>query len=90
MVEPLHESEQIRQTMFIPDHTLAVFYGQSKFDIVYKKTKKGEYQPFFADLPEAKTDCDDLKNCLKHYNVAEDNCYDLSNNPTSKEINSVW
>ena len=71
----------MRQTMFIPNHTLAVFFGMTKFDINYKK-RKGEYVPFFDDLPEAKRDCDDLKKCLSNYNFKEENCYDLSNNPT--------
>ena len=86
MVEPLHINEQMRQAMFIPDHTLALFFGMSKFDNVYKQTKNGGFEPYFENLPEAKDDCDDLKNCLKHYNLAEENCYDLSNNPTLKEI----
>ena len=34
MVEPLHVSEQMRQMMFIPDHTIAVYFGMSVFDNV--------------------------------------------------------
>ena len=80
----------MRQTMFIPNHTLAVFFGMTKFDINYRKTRKGEYVPFFDDLPEAKRDCEDLKKCLNNYNFKEENCYDLSNNPTLKQIEAVW
>ena len=72
----------MRQTMFIPDELLAVFFSMSKFDINYTKTKEGEYVPYFEDLPEAKVDCEDLKECLKHYNLKESNCYDLSNDPS--------
>ena len=77
----------MRQMTFKPDHILAVLFGTSTFDAVYKrKTNNYDYKPFFADLPEAKKDCEDLRDCLEHYNLLKENCYNLDNNPGEYEV----
>ena len=44
MIEPLNESEQMRQMTFKPDRILAVLFGTSKFDSVFKKQKDGQFK----------------------------------------------
>ena len=52
MVVPLHAKEQIRQSKFVADNLLAVFFGMSKFDAVQKQTKAG-LKSYFIDIEEA-------------------------------------
>ena len=44
MIEPLNESEQMREMTFKPDRILAVLFGTSKFDAVFKKQNNGEFK----------------------------------------------
>ena len=44
-------------------------------------------QPVMDDVPLAKNDCNELRTCLEKYNIkSDDQVYDLSNNPTEKEV----
>ena len=58
--------------------------GTSKFDSVYKKQKnqRGENKPYYDNIPEAKKDCDDLRECLTHYDLREEDFYSLDDNPS--------
>ena len=56
------------QDWFVPDHTLAVYFGQAHFDKVLKM-KDGKYQPFLGDILQAKKDCDDLRECFEKYSI---------------------
>ena len=68
---------------FIPDHTLAVYFGMSHFNQVLKE-KNGQWEPMMLDIPQAKKDCDDLRVCLEKFNIkSEEQVYDLSNDPSS-------
>ena len=67
---------------FNPDRVLAVLFGTSRFDAVHKKQKNGNFKPWFSDLPEAKQDCKDLRDCLRHYNIRDDDFYNLDENPS--------
>ena len=52
--------------------------------------KNGKLQPFLADILQAKKDCDDLRECFEKYNIRrEDQIYDLSNDPTEKEVKNT-
>ena len=61
----------------------------AKFDILKKKNRDGNLESFFGELPEATKDCQDLKECLKHYNLLDHNCYNLDKNPTLEEVNKT-
>ena len=56
------------QDWFVPDHTLAVYFGQARFDKVLKM-KDGQYKPFLGDILQAKKDCDDLRECFEKYSI---------------------
>ena len=65
MVKPLSVNEQIYQTPFVQNRTLAVYFGMSHFDNVVKKNEEGLYKPALGDLLSAKQDCLDLQRCLE-------------------------
>ena len=83
----------MRHTTFKPDRILAVLVGTSKFDAVLKKEKneKGMHEAYYDNLPDAKKDCDDLRECLKHYGLHQDeeDFYFLDDNPSSKQIDQT-
>ena len=57
----------------------------SNFDAVQKHTKSG-LQPYFCDIEEAKQDCHDMRECLKHYGLLEANTYNLDQNPSLGQV----
>ena len=69
MTVPLTPHEQLMLDWFIPDHTLAVYFGMSHFDKVLKEDADGAWYQVMDDIPEAKRDCDDLRACLEKYNI---------------------
>ena len=87
---PLTVQEELKLSWFTPDHVIGVFLGTSKYDAVVKKGPLHEGQPaeqILNDIPSAKEDCNKLKRCLQNdYMLSADNVYDLSNNPTEKEV----
>ena len=50
MTVPLTLLEQMQRNWFEPDQKIAVIFGMSKFDQVYKRTHAGEYVQAFEDL----------------------------------------
>ena len=54
MVKPFSKQEQLKETYFVQDHTLAVFINISHFDKVLKKQDDGSYEPAYGNLLAAK------------------------------------
>ena len=87
MAVPLTLHEQQMLDWFIPDHTLAVYFGMSKFDNVLKTKENGKLEQFMGDIPQAYKDCKELRACFEKYNIkSEEQVYDLSEDPTEKKV----
>ena len=82
MVKPFSKQEQLKETYFVQDHTLAVFINISHFDKVLKKQDDGSYEPAYGNLLAAKTDCDELQECLKKYQITDEKDIYRLDNPT--------
>ena len=84
MVQPYLKQVQLKETIFVQDHTLAVFISFSRFDKVLKKKSDGSFSPAYDDLETAKQDCEDLQECLKKYNITDQNDIYRLDDPTNK------
>ena len=59
----------------------------SKFDECRKKNKKtGAYEQAYPDLDTVEKDCADLLKCLGKYGFRKRNVFDLSENPSRKDV----
>jgi len=90
---------------FTPDQVIFICFGMSKFGAVLEKDKKTNGPRYLlngkthlkvpvqreVDIPQAKKDCEKLKKCLQHYKlVSHENLYDLSNDPSYKEVEQTF
>ena len=66
MTTPLALHEQTQLNWFKPRHRIAIYFGMSKFDACWKRSKDKLVQAM-PDLPGAKNDCKVLKQCLEKY-----------------------
>ena len=94
MVEPNSKFEQLLAEYFVPDETLAVFFGTTSYDAVWeeKKDKEGKLivKQAFEDINAAENDIKCLKECLYKYGVKSDkDIYNL-NQPTDKDSKGVF
>ena len=89
MVEPLKLFDQLKETYFKQTKTIAVYFATSKFDKVVKKCKNGTYKPVFDDLDTAKQDCIDLEQCLRKYQIEDEEDIYRINEPTMKEFQNT-
>ena len=61
----------------------------SKFDAVWKINKGGKPEQAFADLPNAKIDCQTLEWCLLKYQIMKKDIIDCSDQVTAKDFEKV-
>ena len=91
MLRPLNIYEQLRLTPFVQDHTLTVLFGTSSYDKVLYQGKDGTYSQASWDIPQAKKDCDDLREVLLRYQIGgEEDMYLLDACPTKAEFSAVY
>ena len=86
MVKPYLKHEQLKETYFIQDHTIAVYIGLTRFDKVFHKKEDGSYSPFYENLDAAKQDRDDLQECLKKYQISDPKDIYRLDDPSWKEV----
>ena len=86
MVEPLKLFDQLKETYFKQTKTIAIYFATKKFDKVVKKCKDGTYKPLFDDLDTAHQDCIDLEQCLRKYQIEDEEDIYRLNDPTMKEF----
>ena len=89
MVEP--NSKHTQSEYFVPQKTLAVFFGSTTYDQVYEKkvTRDREIvlQQCEDDLKEAKDDINVLKACLEKCGTED---FYILDEPSSKEASDVF
>ena len=93
MAEPLTVLEQMRQNWFKPDRMIVVYFAVANFNRVGKWDERtGKFIQHFKNLPNAKTDCDTMKQVLDYYKIDDkgDKVYDLSNDPSLEEFEKVY
>ena len=66
-----------------------MLFGISKFDACWKRDKTGALTQAYADIPSSKRDCIQLKRCLQKYEIMFEDIYDLSDDPTPEETETV-
>ena len=83
MLRPLNIDEQLRLTPFVQDHTLTVLCGTSRYGAVLRRGEDGRCREDRWDIPQAKKDCDDLREILQRYQTGgEGDVYALDSDPT--------
>ena len=78
----------MQKNWFEPDHRIAVIFGMSKFDAVYKRGKQGFVQAF-DDLETVSDDCDEFQEVLSKYGIKSKHLYNLDKNPTSRDVETA-
>ena len=88
MTKPYTLYEQQGHNWFKPKHRLAFIFGMSKFDACWRRDKKGNLVRAFNDLENAKTDCTTLIDCLRKYEILEEDIIDCSDDPSFKKVDN--
>ena len=89
MTIPLSAFEQANQARFVPDTTLLVLFGMSKYTHVWTRNGDGELKQALNNIPHAKQKCEQIKQVIRKYNVKQEDIYGDSNNPTSKQWTDI-
>ena len=83
MAKLLKIHEQLRDTIFVQEHTIAVYFGISRYDKVMRRDSSGNLKQALDDLGSTKEDCDRLRTCLEQYGInSPELVYRLDDNPT--------
>lgn len=74
---------------FIPNRILGVLFGQSIFDAVETDDENGHPKQAMANIPQAKQDCEDMKEFLSWFGAQPEDIFMLDN-PTFKEVRQLY
>ena len=89
MAKHLSPYEKLMSTYFIPDHILAVLFGQNCFDAVETDDENGHPKQAMANIPQTTQDCEDMKEFVTWFGAKPEHIYMLDN-PTAKEASKIY